>query len=60
MTPPLILISLPLEGRPQVLLAGCGSGDQERLLAWLVRNPALLEIVAESIAASEGCKACDE
>jgi hypothetical protein len=47
--PPTVWIGLPFEGSPVVWLADCGPDDKERLLAWLQRNPALLELVGQAV-----------
>jgi hypothetical protein len=46
---PTLVILLPLEGRPQLRLRGCGQGDADRVAAWIRGRERLIGIVAEAM-----------
>jgi hypothetical protein len=43
---PALVITLELEGHPELRLRGCGPGDRDRLAAWVRGNERLCELVA--------------
>jgi hypothetical protein len=47
---PAILIRLPLEGAPQVIVAALHNGDGERLHDWIDANPEYVELVRRALA----------
>lgn len=49
MSPPSLLIVLPMEGRPRVLTDALTEGEEDRLLAWIERHTAYRELVDDAL-----------